>query len=117
MITYGVDYSGDRIGEGTAGEGMEQPVYYWDPVISPSGMTFYTGDAFPGWRGSVLVGSMQPGALVRLVLEDGRVAREERYLGELGARIRDVQQGPDGFVYVITDAPDGKVLRVRPAGR
>ncbi len=115
VITYGVDYSGDRIGEGTAGEGMEQPVYYWDPVISPSGMTFYTGDAFPGWRGSVLVGSMQPGALVRLVLEDGRVAREERYLGELGARIRDVQQGPDGLLYLVTDSANGSLLRVRPA--
>ena len=117
IITYGRDYSGQSIGEGTVKEGMEQPVYYWDPVIGPSGMTFYTGDAIPGWKGSLLVGSMQPGALVRLTMADGRVASEERYLGELGARIRDVQQGPDGFVYVVTDAPDGKLLRVRPAGR
>ena len=117
VITYGVDYSGDRIGEGTAREGMEQPVYYWDPVISPSGMTFYTGDAFPGWRGNVLVGSMQPGALVRLVLEDGRVVSEERYLGALGARIRDVQQGPDGLLYLVTDSANGSLLRVRPAAR
>ncbi len=115
VITYGVDYSGSTIGEGTARQGMEQPVYYWDPVIAPSGMIFYTGDAFPGWRGNILVGSMQPGRLVRLVLEDGRVAREERYLGGLRERIRDVQQGPDGMIYVVTDSPTGRVLRVSPA--
>ena len=117
VITYGRDYGGGSIGEGTAKEGMEQPVYYWDPVIAPSGMTFYTGDAIPGWKGSILIGSMTPGALVRLELRDGKVTREERYLGELGERIRDVQQGPDGFVYVVTDASDGRVLRVRPARR
>jgi glucose/arabinose dehydrogenase len=115
VITYGVDYSGERIGEGTAREGMEQPVYYWDPVIAPSGMTFYTGDAFPTWKGSILIGSMVPGALVRLTMDGGRVAKEERYLGELGERIRDVQQGPDGLVYVVTDNTDGRVLRVLPA--
>ena len=117
VITYGVDYSGAKIGEGTARDGMEQPVYYWDPVIAPSGLTFYTGDRFPGWRGSLLVGSMSPGALVRLVMENGRVAREERYLGDLGERIRDVAQGPDGLIYVVTDSPRGRVLRVEPAGR
>jgi glucose/arabinose dehydrogenase len=115
VITYGVDYSGSTIGEGTARQGMEPPVYYWDPVIAPSGMIFYTGDAFPGWRGNILVGSMQPGRLVRLVLEDGRVVREERYLGGLRERIRDVQQGPDGLIYVVTDSPTGRVLRVSPA--
>lgn len=113
VITYGVEYSGDKIGEGTRKAGMEQPVYYWDPVIAPSGMVFYTGDAIPEWKGSILVGSLNPGALVRLTLENGRVTREERYLGELGARIRDVQQGPDGFVYLVTDAADGQILRVR----
>ena len=117
VITYGVDYSGVKIGEGTAKAGMEQPVYYWDPVIAPSGMTFYTGDAIPGWKGSILVGSMAPGALVRLEMKDGRVAREERYLGDLGERIRDVQQGPDGLVYVVTDSERGRVLRVRPVAR
>jgi glucose/arabinose dehydrogenase len=96
---------------------MEQPVYYWDPVIAPSGMTFYTGDAFPAWRGNILVGSMTPGRLVRLVLRDGRVASEERYLGELDERIRDVQQGPDGMIYVVTDSPRGRLLRVLPAER
>jgi aldose sugar dehydrogenase len=117
VITYGVDYSGAAIGEGSAKAGMEQPVYYWDPVIAPSGMTFYTGDAFPDWRGSILVGSMQPGALVRIVLDDGRVVREERYLGDLRERIRDVQQGPDGLIYVVTDGQDGRLLRVLPAAR
>ena len=114
VITYGIDYSGAKIGEGTAREGMEQPVYYWDPVIAPSGLIFYTGDKYPGWGGSILIGSMEPGALVRLVLENGRVTREERYLGELDERIRDVQQGPDGFVYLVTDSPQGRVLRVEP---
>jgi glucose/arabinose dehydrogenase len=116
VITYGVDYSGFRIGEGTAKGGMEQPVYYWDPVISPSGMVFYTGDALPRWKGSVLIGSLQPGGLVRLALAGGKVVREERYReGELGERIRDVQQGPDGLVYVVTDEGDGRVLKVLPA--
>lgn len=114
IITYGVDYSGAKIGQGAVKAGLEQPVYYWDPVIAPSGMTFYTGDAMPGWRGSALIGSMQPGRLVRLTLAGGKVTSEERYLGDLGERIRDVQQGPDGFVYVVTDENNGRVLRVRP---
>jgi aldose sugar dehydrogenase len=114
VITYGVSYSGFKIGEGTAKEGMEQPVYYWDPVIAPSGMLFYTGDALPGWKGSVLIGSLR-GALVRLELAGGKVVREERYQdGELGSRIRDVRQGPDGLVYLVTDEGDGRVLRVLP---
>ncbi|MGH7510234.1 MAG: PQQ-dependent sugar dehydrogenase [Gemmatimonadales bacterium] len=114
IITYGVDYSGAKIGEGTAKPGMEQPVYYWDPVIAPSGMTFHTGDAYPGWKGSVLIGSLQPGRLVRLEMKDGKVTGEERYLGNLGERIRDVQQGPDGLIYLVTDEANGRVLRVRP---
>jgi aldose sugar dehydrogenase len=113
VITYGIDYSGQRIGEGTEREGMEQPVYYWDPVIAPSGMTFYTGDAFPSWRGNAFVGSLTPGALVRLAVDNGRVTREERYLGDIG-RVRDVQQGPDGMIYLITDAANGSLLRVSP---
>jgi glucose/arabinose dehydrogenase len=117
VITYGVDYSGVRIGEGTAKEGMEQPVYYWDPVIAPSGMTFYTGDRDPGWRGSLLVGSLNPGALVRLELSNDRVTREERYLGEHRLRVRDVVQGPDGYVYLLNDAADGKVWRVLPGAQ
>jgi glucose/arabinose dehydrogenase len=117
VITYGVDYSGASIGIGAAREGMEQPVYYWDPVIAPSGMVFYTGDAFPDWKGNILIGSMTPGALVRLVMAGGRVQREERYLGELGERIRDVRQGPDGLIYLVTDSPNGRVLRVSTARR
>jgi glucose/arabinose dehydrogenase len=116
VITYGVDYNGSTIGEGTAKPGMEQPVYYWDPVIAPSGMTFYTGTRYPGWSGSVLIGSMTPGALVRLELANGRVTREERYLGERDSRIRDVVQGPDGYLYLLTDADNGEILRVMPGG-
>jgi len=97
--------------------GMEQPLYYWDPVIAPSGLLFYTGDAIPGWKGSLLIGSLRPGLLVRLRLADGRVVLEERYLGDLGARIRDVRQGPDGHPYLLTDHSDGRVLRVIPASQ
>ena len=114
IITYGIDYSGAKIGEGAVKPGLEQPVYYWDPVIAPSGMAFYTGDAFPRWKGSVLIGSMAPGRLVRLTMKGGKVASEERYLGDLGQRIRDVQQGPDGLVYVVTDEDNGRLLRLRP---
>ena len=114
VITYGRDYSGASIGEGTAKAGMEQPVYYWDPVIAPSGMTFYTGDAFRDWKGSALIGGMSPGRLVRLTLRDGKVASETQYLGDLGERIRDVRQGPDGLVYVITDSSNGRLLRLSP---
>jgi glucose/arabinose dehydrogenase len=117
VITYGAEYWGPRIGEGTAKPGMEQPLYYWDPVIAPSGLLFYTGDAIPGWKGSLLIGSLRPGLLVRLRLADGRVAQEERYLGDLGERIRDVRQGPDGHPYLLTDRGDGRILRVVPAPR
>ncbi len=115
VITYGRDYSGAKIGEGTVKEGMEQPVYYWDPVIAPSGAVWYTGDRYPGWKGSLFVGSMQPGALVRLTVENGRVTKEERYLSDVG-RVRDVQQGPDGLLYIVTDEGDGRLLRVVPKG-
>ena len=115
VITYGRDYSGASIGEGAQREGMEQPVYYWDPVIAPSGMAFYTGDRYPGWRGSVIIGGMGVRALVRLTMENDRVTGEERYLG--GARIRDVQQGPDGLLYLVTDEDNGQLLRVVPKAR
>ncbi|MGH8284429.1 MAG: PQQ-dependent sugar dehydrogenase [Steroidobacteraceae bacterium] len=114
VITYGIDYSGLRIGEGTSKPGMEQPVYYWDPVIAPSGALFYTGGAYGDWRGSLFVGSMVPGLLVRLELKDGRVTREERTLASLGERIRDVRQGPDELLYLITDSANGRVLRIEP---
>jgi glucose/arabinose dehydrogenase len=114
-ITYGIDYSGAKIGEGAAKPGMEQPVYYWDPVIAPSGAVFYTGDAFPEWRGQLLVGSLRPGGLVRLQLDGERVVQETRYRNDaLNARIRDVVQGPDGLIYLITDSSDGRVLRLEP---
>lgn len=113
LVTYGVDYSGATIGEGTTREGMEPPVYYWDPVIAPSGMAFYTGDRYTGWKGHLFVGALA-GSLVKLVLEDGRVTSEERYLGDLRERIRDVRQGPDGYLYLVTDSTDGRILRVVP---
>jgi glucose/arabinose dehydrogenase len=114
VITYGRDYDGSKIGIGVAKDGMEQPVYYWDPVIAPSGMTFYTGSKFAGWKGSILVGGLASQRLVRLVLENGSVVREERYLGEVGSRIRDVQEGADGLVYVVTDEGSGRLLRLSP---
>jgi glucose/arabinose dehydrogenase len=114
VITYGVDYSGAKIGEGTAKAGMEQPIHYWDPSIAPSGMAFYTGDRFPAWRGDVLLGALRGQALVRLDLDGDRVVREERMLEGVG-RVRDVRQGPDGFLYLLTDGSGGRLLRVRPA--
>jgi glucose/arabinose dehydrogenase len=114
VISFGVEYWGIKIGEGTAKAGMEQPVYYWDPVIAPSGATFYTGDAYPGWRGSLFIGSLRPGGLVRLTLDGDRVTSEERYLRDVG-RVRDVVQGPDGLLYLLIDAQDGEVIRLRSA--
>lgn len=116
VITYGRDYSGAKIGEGTAKAGLEQPIYYWDPSPAPSGAAFYTGDLFPGWKGNLLVGALAGQALHRLVLEGEQVVAEEVLLrGE--NRIRDVRQGPDGAVWLLTDDPQGEVLRVAPAGR
>jgi aldose sugar dehydrogenase len=116
VITYGRDYSGAKIGEGTQKAGMEQPVFYWDPSIAPSGMAFYTGDKFPGWRGSVLIGALAGGVVARMTLDGEKVVAEERMFGGAGNRFRDVRQGPDGFVYLLTDARDGRVLRLRPGG-
>ncbi|MCO5091156.1 PQQ-dependent sugar dehydrogenase [Bosea sp. (in: a-proteobacteria)] len=116
VITYGVDYSGAKIGEGTAKPGMEQPLFYWDPSIAPSGAAFYTGPAWPAWKNSLFVGALAGKMLVRLSTEGGKVTGEERLLTDLGLRIRDVVQGPDGFLYLVSDEDDGKILRVRPAG-
>jgi aldose sugar dehydrogenase len=113
-ITYGVDYSGAKIGRGTQASGMEQPVHYFEPSIAPSGMVFYTGDAFREWKGDILVGALAMTHLARLQMRDGRVVAEHRYLQELNARIRDVRQGPDGLVYVLTDKDDGQLLRLKP---
>jgi glucose/arabinose dehydrogenase len=114
-ITYGVDYSGARIGVGTARAGMQQPVYYWDPSIAPSGMAFYSGSLFPRWRGSLFVGALKAQRLVRLALQGDRVVGEEALLLNLRERIRDVRQGPDGALYVLTDNDAGRILKLVPA--
>jgi glucose/arabinose dehydrogenase len=117
-ISYGIEYSGKPIGEGiTQAPNMEQPIYYWDPVIAPSGMAFYTGSLFPEWRGSLFVGALAGKHLVRLTLDGRRVVGEERLLAERGARIRDVRQGPDGALYVLTDEKSGALWKLVPAER
>src|SRR5690606_38421115 len=114
-VVYGLEYSGQRIGEGIAQKaGMEQPIYYWDPVIAPSGMAFYQADLFPQWKGSLLVGALGGKHVARLTLDGERVVGEERLLGELNERIRDVVVGPDGAVYVATDNAQGRVLKIVP---
>jgi glucose/arabinose dehydrogenase len=116
-VAYGTEYSGMPIPDAvTAREGTEQPVYYWDPVIAPSGMQFYTGDAFPAWRGNLFVGGMRATSLVRLTLEGDRVIGEEHLLTDRGQRIRDVRQGPDGALYVVTDAANGELWKLAPRG-
>lgn len=117
VITYGIEYQGPKIGEGlTQMEGMEQPVYYWDPVIAPSGMIVYRGELFPGWNGSILVGGLGSTKLVRLHMNGTRVAGEEWLLADRGARIRDVQQGPGGEIYVLTEeGSNSRLLRLVPA--
>ncbi|MGX5734686.1 PQQ-dependent sugar dehydrogenase [Bosea thiooxidans] len=115
VISYGIDYSGAKIGEGTAKPGLEQPLFYWDPSIAPSGATFYTGTAWPGWKNSLFVGALAGSMLVRFSIESEKVAGEERLLTHIGERIRDVVQGPDGLLYLLSDEANGKVLRVRPA--
>jgi glucose/arabinose dehydrogenase len=115
VITYGIDYSGEKIGQGiTQQAGMEQPLYYWDPVIAPSGLMLYRGSLFPKWQGSLFVGGLKGKQVARLELKGDKVVGEERILAELGKRIRDVRQGPDGAIYVLTDEADGQVVRVSP---
>jgi len=118
VITYGAQYgTGFRIGEGTHKAGMEQPLHYWVPSIAPSGMAFYAGDRFPRWRGDVFVGALRDRLLVRLRFDDERLVKEERMLeGTLG-RIRDVRSGPDGYLYLLTDAADGALVRLEPVER
>jgi glucose/arabinose dehydrogenase len=116
VITYGVNYViGTPVGEGTHKPGMAQPLHYWVPSIAPSGMTFYTGDKFPNWRGDLFVGALRGRMLVRLRLDGEQVVREERFLKDVVGRIRDVRQGPDGFLYLLTDESDGMVVRLEPA--
>ncbi len=114
VISYGREYSGARIGEGTAKAGMEQPIYYWDPSIAPSGAAFYNADMIPEWKGSLFVGALAGQALHRLTLDGERITGEERLLVDLKKRIRDVRQGPDGALYLLTDEQDGQVLRIAP---
>lgn len=120
-ISYGIEYRGGPITGGiTAKEGMEQPVYYWDPVIAPSGMVFYTGDAFPAWKGSLFIGGLGSTNLVRLQMEGDKVVGEERLLTDLQPkreRIRDVRQGPEGALYLLTDDAQGRLLKLVPAAK
>ena len=116
VITYGVNYGlGTRIGEGQAKPGMVQPIYKWVPSIAPSGMAFVSGSQFPQWQGDLLVGALRGQMLVRLVLDGEKVVREERLLQGRAGRIRDVRMGPDGLVYMLSDGPDGVLMRLEPA--
>jgi aldose sugar dehydrogenase len=117
IITHGTEYSGATIGEGiTEREGFVSPLYHWTPSIAPSGMAFYAGDVFPQWQGDMLVGALAGTALHRVSLDGEEIVGDERMLGGLGARIRDVRVGPDGHVYLLTDAADGRLLRLSPDG-
>ncbi len=115
IVAYGIEYSGSPIrGAVTDRPGYERPVYYWDPVIAPSGAEFYSGSAFPEWRGSLFVGALKERRLVRLVLENDRVVGEEHLLVDRGRRVREMRQGPDGALYVVTDERNGELWRIAP---
>lgn len=114
-VTYGIDYSGATITDRTTMEGVTDPLHYWDPSIAPSGMAFYTGEAFPQWSGDLFVGALKMQKLVRLSIENENVTEEEDLLEDLGERIRDVRMGPDGALWLLTDSSEGKVYRVVPA--
>ena len=114
LVSYGVNYNGSALGEGqTSMEGVTEPVYYWDPVIAPGGMLFYEGDAFAGWQGDLLIAGLNPGALVRLEMQDGQVAGEEHLLTDIG-RIRDVEEAANGDLLLLIDDGNGAVIRVTP---
>jgi glucose/arabinose dehydrogenase len=115
VISYGRHYSGATIGEGSRKPGMEQPIHYWDPSIAPSGMTFYTGDAFAAWKANLFVGALALRHLQRLELDGEKVVRTERLLESLRERIRDVRQAPDGTLWLLTDSRNGRLLRLAPA--
>ena len=112
MITHGVDYSGAKIGIGSEKEGLEQPVLHWTPSIAPSGLAFYVADRFPAWRGNLFAGSLKFQMVVRMELQGDLVVRQERL--SFGDRIRDVRQGPDGCIYLLTDSRAGRLLRREP---
>ena len=114
VISYGINYDGSPVGRHlTAADGMEQPVYYWDPVIAPSGLVFYEGALFPDWNGDALIGALSPGGIMRLEIDGDRVSAEERLLPDQG-RIRDVAVASDGAIIAITDADNGALLRLTP---
>lgn len=116
LVSYGVNYDGSAIGTGKQqGPGLEEPVWHWTPSIAPSGMTFYTGNLFPQWKGSLFNGALRGQLLSRLEIKDGKPVKEERLLQNLNERIRDVRQGPDGALYLLTDSDGGRILRVTPA--
>jgi aldose sugar dehydrogenase len=115
VVTFGEEYSDDPIPDAvTTRTGYEDPVYYWDPVVAPSGGQFYTGAAFPAWRGSLFIGALKERRLVRLVIQDNRVIGEEHLLSDRGQRIRDVRQGPDGALYIVTDETNGALWKITP---
>ena len=115
LVSFGEEYSGSPIsGAVTDRPGFERPVYYWDPVIAPSGLQFYSGNAFPDWRGNLFVGNLKDQNLVRLVLDNDRVIGEEHLLADRGQRVRDVRQGPDGALYIVTDEGNGELWRILP---
>ena len=114
-VTYGIDYDGSVISDRTTAAGVEDAVIYWVPSIAPSGMAFYVGNAFPGWRGDIFVGTLAGKHLRRLELRGNEVVHQEILLqGRLG-RIRDVRAGPDGFIYLLSDADNGALYRIEPA--
>lgn len=115
VIGYGVDYSGAKMHEGTHKEGMEQPIHHWTPSIAPSGAMFYTGNLFPEWKGNLFTGSLVLTSLYRIELNGEKVVKEEPLIEQLGDRIRDVRQAADGSIWLLTDARNGKVLRLTPA--
>lgn len=118
VVTLGREYTGFTIGDGLkTAPGMIDAIYSWTPVIAPSGMIFYSGDAFPAWQGNLFVGGLASTALVRLELDGERVVSEERLLEPFGLRIRDVAQGPDGALYVATDENAGQILKIAPAAQ
>lgn len=115
-VTYGVEYSGRTISESATAPGIEPPVHYWVPSIATSGLLFYTGDKFPKWKGNAFVGGLASQQLSRLEMDGNEVVREEVLLkGVLNQRVRDVEQGPDGYLYLLTDEDNGKLLRIEPA--
>ncbi|MBD1396466.1 PQQ-dependent sugar dehydrogenase [Pontibacter sp. JH31] len=115
LVTFGEEYSGEPVPNSvTTKEGYVDPVYYWDPVIAPSGAQFYTGSAFPEWKGNLFVGGLRSQVLVRLRIENNRVTGEEHLLGDRKERIRDVRQGPDGALYLVTDASNGELWKISP---